>query len=100
MKTCPTCKKEWPREIKDLIPVGEDAVRAGDSNKRRESDSGSDAEEEPPLDNSPPTRASRRKGKGKAKETEQMEVDDDDDDAQEELAQTPPTQRPRRNARR
>jgi len=97
MKACPTCKKEWPREIKDLNPVGEDAARGGDSDKRRVREESSD-EEEPPLDDSPPpTRTSQRKGKGKAKQIDEMEVDDDDD---EPLRTQTTTQKPRRSGRR
>jgi hypothetical protein len=104
VKTCLTCKKEWPREIKDLNPVGEDAARTGDSDQRRvreESDSGSDDDdEEPPLEDSPPpAKTSRRKGKGKAKQTE-VDDDEDEDENEEVPPQTQPTQRPRRSGRR
>ena len=100
MKACPTCKKDWPRETKDLIPVGEEAARNGDSDKRRVREESSDEEEELPPDDSPrPTRTSQRKGKGKARQVEDsMQVDDDDDE--EPLRTQTATQKPRRSGRR
>ncbi|KAF9532248.1 Nse1 non-SMC component of SMC5-6 complex-domain-containing protein [Crepidotus variabilis] len=82
-KNCPSCQNEWPREIKDLVPVGEEAARDGDEKRRvRVRSAGvSDDEEEAPED-SPPRKSSQRKGKGKPRR--KAEADDEDEDEEEE----------------
>jgi len=44
---CPACNQEWPREVKELTPIGEDAVKDGADGKRQVRTNGDASNEEP-----------------------------------------------------
>lgn len=100
---CPSCSKDWPRDIKDkqFLPIGEDAAREGDERARRArsddaEESAEDDEEEPPTQDTLPKKSQR--GKKPVKSENTMEVDEDEDE-DARPTQTQGTQRNRRSTR-
>lgn len=104
--SCPSCNKPWPQDAKDkqLLPVGEDAVKDGQDGKRQtrmrsaeqseDEDEDAEGEDDPePSQDSTPQKNPARKGKKRPVRASSMEVDPEDDEASQ-------PQKTRRSSRR
>jgi hypothetical protein len=103
---CPACGKEWPQDAKNLIPIGEAAIKDGQDEGRRvrrksATASEDEQEDESRMDEDEPSQPTQPQRRGKQKKAATMEVDDDDDDeAEEEADEDEAPQRTQANGRR
>ncbi|KAJ6630738.1 Nse1 non-SMC component of SMC5-6 complex-domain-containing protein [Mycena sp. CBHHK59/15] len=106
-RECTTCNKDWPAEAKDMVPIGEGAVRDGEDGKRRVRKTADNSDEEDDNDNdmdedesSQPRTQQSRKSKAKQPANENMDIEEEENE--EEDSDTPPKKAPgkRRSSRR
>lgn len=85
---CPSCNQDWPREVKELTPVGEDAVKDGADGKRQMRTNGDasneeqDSEDEDALSQTQTQKQNTRsKTQKRGEEAMDMSQEEDEDNA-------------------
>ncbi|KAJ7470701.1 Nse1 non-SMC component of SMC5-6 complex-domain-containing protein [Mycena latifolia] len=103
-RSCTTCKRDWPVDPSDMIPIGEGAAKEGDDVKRRVRktvENSDDEEEDEVMDEEEPSQPrtqKSRKGKGK-QDSMEVDVDEEDENEEDEDSDTP-VRAKRRTSRR
>jgi len=95
---CPSCQKDWPEDIKLMVPIGEEAMKDGQDEGRRirrkstAEDSDEEEEEEEEEEDEPSQPASTQK-KARVNKKQPLQVSDDDEDDEEEVEEAPTRRR-------
>ncbi|KAF7969019.1 hypothetical protein HWV62_28628 [Athelia sp. TMB] len=82
---CPSCRKDWPEEVKSMAPVGEDAVKDGQDEggrrlRRKSTAEDSDEDDEDDEEEEPSQPASTQKKARPAKKPSQLSDDEEEED--------------------